>query len=201
MTKSELLAKMQDAGAWLPGKTVKIDFGGDDGVVFIDGVNSLVSDQDGSADTTIKVSWDDWQSLASGALDGIEQVLVVPGDAPLIAGAPLAELFAAQPRAYRDEVLPPAQARRVSVEAGITMGWREHIGDRFALVGHLERLGVVASAPAPGRFARRETDGGPGTPLPFLVAQVDALLAIAQMPPGHDIDLAAGQHRIAAAQA
>ena len=30
MTKSELLAKMQDAGAWLPQKTVKIDFGSDD---------------------------------------------------------------------------------------------------------------------------------------------------------------------------
>ena len=31
-----------------------------------------------------------------GALDGIDSVLVVPGDAPLIGGAPLAELFAAQ---------------------------------------------------------------------------------------------------------
>ena len=47
MTKSELLAKMQDAGAWLPGKTVKIDFGGDEGVILLDGANSLVSDADG----------------------------------------------------------------------------------------------------------------------------------------------------------
>lgn len=71
MTKSELLAKMQESGAWLPGKTVKIDFGGDDGVVLLDGVNSLVSDADTAADTTIKVSWDDWQALATGALDGM----------------------------------------------------------------------------------------------------------------------------------
>ena len=71
MTKAELLAKMQDAGAWLPGKTVKIDFGGDDGVIMLDGANSLVSDSDGAADTTIKVSWDDWQAMASGALDGM----------------------------------------------------------------------------------------------------------------------------------
>ena len=71
MTKAELQAKMQDAGAWLPGKTVKLDFGGDDGVIFIDGSNSLVSDADTAADTTIKVSWDDFQSLASGALDGM----------------------------------------------------------------------------------------------------------------------------------
>ncbi|HEU4958668.1 MAG TPA: SCP2 sterol-binding domain-containing protein [Sphingomicrobium sp.] len=71
MTKSELLARMQDAGAWLPGKTVKIDFGGGDGVLLLDGANSLVSDNDGPADTTIKVSWDDWQAMASGALDGM----------------------------------------------------------------------------------------------------------------------------------
>ena len=71
MTKSELVAKMQDAGAWLPGKTVKIDFGGDDGVILLDGANNLVSDADTAADTTIKVGWDDWQAMASGALDGM----------------------------------------------------------------------------------------------------------------------------------
>lgn len=71
MTKADLLAKMQDAGAWLPGKTIKIDFGAENGVVFMDGANSLVSDADNPADTTIKVSWEDFQSLASGALDGM----------------------------------------------------------------------------------------------------------------------------------
>ena len=71
MTKADLLAKMQDAGAWLPGKTIKIDFGAENGVVFMDGANSLVSDADQPADTTIKVSWEDFQSLASGALDGM----------------------------------------------------------------------------------------------------------------------------------
>jgi putative sterol carrier protein len=71
MTKAELLTKMQDAGAWLPGKSVKIDFGGDHGVILLDGVNSLVSDADSPADTTIKVSWDDWQALSSGTLDGM----------------------------------------------------------------------------------------------------------------------------------
>ena len=71
MTKAELLAKMQDAGAWLPGKTVKLDFGGGEGVILMDGAKSLVSDADDAADTTIKVSWDDFQSLASGALDGM----------------------------------------------------------------------------------------------------------------------------------
>lgn len=36
-------------------------------------------------------------AFEAGALDGVDQVLVVPGDAPLIGAAPLAELFTAQP--------------------------------------------------------------------------------------------------------
>ena len=70
MTKSELAAKMQDAGAWLPGKTVKLDFG-DDGTILLDGANSLVSEADSPADTTIKVRWDDWQAMTRGELDGM----------------------------------------------------------------------------------------------------------------------------------
>ena len=70
MTKGELAAKMQDAGAWLPGKTVKLDFG-DDGTILLDGANSLVSEADSPADTTIKISWDDWQAMTKGELDGM----------------------------------------------------------------------------------------------------------------------------------
>jgi putative sterol carrier protein len=71
MNKSELAAKMNDAQAWLPGKTVKIDFGGDDGAILLDGNANQVTEGDGAADTTIKVSWDDWQALAAGQLDGM----------------------------------------------------------------------------------------------------------------------------------
>ena len=70
MTKSELAAKMNDAQAWLPGKTVKLDFGGD-GTIMLDGKANAVSEGDGDADTTIKISWDDWQQMASGQLDGM----------------------------------------------------------------------------------------------------------------------------------
>ncbi|MEO5640972.1 MAG: SCP2 sterol-binding domain-containing protein [Sphingomicrobium sp.] len=71
MTKSELAAKMQEAGAVIPGKTVKIDFGADDGVLLLDGKANQVSETDGVADTTIKVSWADWEALAAGQLDGM----------------------------------------------------------------------------------------------------------------------------------
>ncbi len=70
MTKSELAAKMKEAGAWLPGKTVKIDFG-DDGAILLDGVTQDVTESDGAADTTIKVAWDDWQAMTAGTLDGM----------------------------------------------------------------------------------------------------------------------------------
>ena len=70
MTKQELAAKMQEAGAWLPGKRVKLDFGGD-GTIMLDGAANQVSEDDGNADTTIKVAWDDWQAMADGQLDGM----------------------------------------------------------------------------------------------------------------------------------
>ena len=70
MTKSELTAKMQENGAYLPGKTVKLDFG-DDGTIMLDGVGNTVTEDDGAADTTIKVAWDDWQAMAAGTLDGM----------------------------------------------------------------------------------------------------------------------------------
>ena len=70
MTKTELATKMQDAGAVLPGKTVKLDFG-DNGTIMLDGVGNTVTEDDGAADTTIKITWDDWQAMADGQLDGM----------------------------------------------------------------------------------------------------------------------------------
>ena len=70
MTKQELAARMQEHQAWVPGKRVKLDFGSD-GVILLDGAASQVSEDDGAADTTIKVSWDDWQQMAAGQLDGM----------------------------------------------------------------------------------------------------------------------------------
>ena len=70
MTKQELVQRMQQGSAWVPGKRVKIDFGGE-GVIMLDGAAGQVSEEDGPADTTIKVGWDDWQQMAAGQLDGM----------------------------------------------------------------------------------------------------------------------------------
>jgi putative sterol carrier protein len=71
MTKQELVERMQQANAWVPGKRVKIEFGGEQGAVMLDGAAGQVSEDGGAADTTIRVGWDDWQQLAAGQLDGM----------------------------------------------------------------------------------------------------------------------------------
>ena len=70
MTKQELVARMQEGQAWIPAKRVKLDFGSE-GVVLLDGAGEQVTEEDGAADTTIKVAWDDWQAMAAGQLDGM----------------------------------------------------------------------------------------------------------------------------------
>ncbi len=70
MTKQELVARMQAGSAWIPGKRVKLDFGGE-GAIMLDGAEQLVTEDAGEADTTVKVSWDDWQAMAAGQLDGM----------------------------------------------------------------------------------------------------------------------------------
>ena len=71
MTKQELATRMNEGQAWVPGKRVKLDFG-DEGAIMLDGQASQVTeDTDGPVDTTIKVSWDDWQKMAAGELDGM----------------------------------------------------------------------------------------------------------------------------------
>ena len=83
MTKSEMAQRLGEANAWLPGKRVKLDFGAE-GVVMLDGAGQQVTEEDGPADTTIKVAWSDWQEMADGKLDGMtafmQGKLAVEGD-------------------------------------------------------------------------------------------------------------------------
>jgi putative sterol carrier protein len=70
MTKSEMAARLNDAKAFVAGKRVKIDFG-DEGTVMLDGTAQNVTEEDGAADTTIKVAWADWEAMSEGKLDGM----------------------------------------------------------------------------------------------------------------------------------
>lgn len=59
---------------------------------------------------------------------------------------PCRELFAEQPEAYRDEVLPSTVRARVAIEAAHPSGWEKYTGDRGAVIG-IDTFG--ASAPGP----------------------------------------------------
>ena len=61
-----------------------------------------------------------------------------------VVSMPSWELFDAQPKDYRDAVLPPAVKRRLAVEAGVPQGWHRYVGDAGDVIG-IERFG--ASAP------------------------------------------------------
>ena len=62
-----------------------------------------------------------------------------------VVSLPSWELFDAQPREYRDSVLPPHIRARVSMEAGATIGWERYVGLDGIAIG-LDHFG--ASAPA-----------------------------------------------------
>ena len=52
--------------------------------------------------------------------------------------------FEAQPADYRDEVLPPDVRARLSIEAGVKLGWKQWVGDQGDSIS-IEHYG--ASAP------------------------------------------------------
>jgi transketolase len=53
------------------------------------------------------------------------------------------ELFSAQDKAYRDEVLPPGIKYRLAVEAGTSLGWERWVGDHGRVIG-INKFGVSA---------------------------------------------------------
>jgi transketolase len=77
-----------------------------------------------------------------------QQVLAAGNIAVRVVSMPCWELFMEQDEAYRASVLPPAIRARVSIEAGVTLGWERWIGDAGAAIG-LDRYG----ASAPGEVA------------------------------------------------
>lgn len=85
MDLATLTAKANEAvsGGGAFGKKVKFDFG-DEGKLLIDGPGGTASNEDGPADATIKVSWDDFKKLQAGELDGtmafMQGKLKVDGD-------------------------------------------------------------------------------------------------------------------------
>jgi transketolase len=72
-------------------------------------------------------------------------LLAARGVGARVVSMPCWELFAGQGQAYIDDVLPPDVRARVSIEAGITLGWQRWVGGDGECIGIDGRFG--ASAP------------------------------------------------------
>jgi len=69
--------------------------------------------------------------------------LAAEGIAARVVSMPCREWYDAQETSYRETVIPPTVKARVSVEAGIAMGWREVVGDHGRIVS-IEHYGASA---------------------------------------------------------
>ncbi|HEY2386013.1 MAG TPA: transketolase [Candidatus Binatia bacterium] len=101
----------------------------------------VLADADGGAPDAILIATGSEVPLALAARERLAQ----DGIRARVVSMPCWEAFEAEDAAYRDQVLPPAVAARVSIEAGVTFGWQRWIGPHGAAIG-VDRYG--ASAPA-----------------------------------------------------
>ncbi len=77
------------------------------------------------------------------ALDA-QEALQAEGIATRVVSMPCHEWFDEQPAEYRESVLPSSVSARVSIEAGIAMGWAKYVGGSGASVS-IEHFGASAS--------------------------------------------------------
>ncbi|WP_347057194.1 transketolase [Blastococcus sp. HT6-30] len=112
-------------------------FGSADGVAR--GAYVLAEASNGSPDVILLGTGSEVQ-IAMAARERLE----ADGVPTRVVSVPCVEWFADQDQAYKDEVLPPSVRARVSVEAGVPMGWREFVGDAGRIVG-LTHYGASAS--------------------------------------------------------
>jgi transketolase len=73
------------------------------------------------------------------------EILESQGISTRIVSMPCREWFEAQDQSYRDQVLPPNVRARVSVEAGVPMGWRDFVGDAGRIIS-IDHFGASADA-------------------------------------------------------
>jgi transketolase len=103
----------------------------------------------GNARKVIIIATGSEVEIALGAAERLE----AQGIGTDVVSMPCTERFDAQPRDYRDDVLPDVSNReilRVSIEAGTTFGWERYTGLHGLRIG-IDRFGV--SAPAVDAYA------------------------------------------------
>jgi len=111
------------------GKAMRVDRGG---YVLSDAANGLPS--------VILIASGSEVSVALAA----QEILAKQKIAARVVSMPSTWLFDRQPKAYRDRVLPPGVAARVSIEAGATFGWERYVGPRGVALG-IDHFGASAT--------------------------------------------------------
>ncbi len=96
----------------------------------------ILADAPGEQPDVILLSAGSEVNVAMAARD----LLAQQGVQARVISMPSWELFEEQDAAYRAGVLPPAITARVSVEAGVTLGWDRYVGLRGATIG-INRFG------------------------------------------------------------
>ena len=162
---------------------------GEGGMASAEGVvrgGYVLAEAEGGAPEVILIGTGSEVQLAVAA----RETLQAEGVPTRVVSMPCREWFDDQDAAYREEVLPAAVRARVSVEAGIALGWRELVGDagrsvsieHFGASADYERLyqefGITAEAvveaaresmqaaqgdPAPGQGVPQEPEGDEST--------------------------------------
>jgi transketolase len=99
----------------------------------------VLADADGGSPDVILIGTGSEVQIALAAREQLQE----EGIAARVVSMPCVEWFNQQDAAYREAVLPAAVRARVSVEAGIGLGWREFVGDLGESVS-LEHFGASA---------------------------------------------------------
>ncbi len=102
------------------------------------GAYTLVDSPTGTVDVIL---------IATGSEVGVavdaREALAAKGIGARVVSAPCLEWFDEQPEAYRESVLPRAVTARVSVEAGIALGWSKYVGASGTSIS-IEHFGASA---------------------------------------------------------
>jgi transketolase len=99
----------------------------------------VLADAGGGQPDVILIGTGSEVQLAVSARD----LLAADGIKARVVSMPCVEWFGEQDASYRDQVLPPHIKARVSVEAGVAVGWRQFVGDAGRSVS-LEHFGASA---------------------------------------------------------
>jgi transketolase len=74
-----------------------------------------------------------------------QQILAAEGTKARVVSMPCREWFDEQDQGYRNSVIPPDVKARVSIEAGVEVGWRDLVGDAGRIIS-INHYGASASA-------------------------------------------------------